>query len=180
MISVKNLIKTYRSPKKQEGSFGIFKDFVNRQYTETSAVDSISFEIPQGELVGFVGPNGAGKTTTMKMLSGILYPSSGTIHVLGHVPFKKEYSFLRQIAFLMGQKNQLLWDLPAEDSFLLNKEIYEISDEHYKKTLSELRELLDVGDLIFQPVKTLSLGERMKMELIASLLHNPNAHGRAP
>lgn len=170
MISVKNLTKTYKT---QKSTGNIVNDFFNRQYKSYTAVKNISFEIREGELIGFIGPNGAGKTTTLKMLSGILYPSSGTIDILGFEPFQKDYTFLKQIGFVMGQKNQLLWDLPATDSFAVNKDIYEISDSDYKKTLHDLVELLDAKDIISQPVRTLSLGQRMRLELIASLLHHP-------
>ena len=170
MISVKNLTKTYKT---QKSTGNIVNDFFNRQYKSYTAVKNISFEIGEGELIGFIGPNGAGKTTTLKMLSGILYPSSGTIDILGFEPFQKDYTFLKQIGFVMGQKNQLLWDLPATDSFAVNKDIYEISDSDYKKTLHDLVELLDAKDIISQPVRTLSLGQRMRLELIASLLHHP-------
>lgn len=170
MISVSNLTKTYKTPQKSEN---ILKNFFARSYKEYTAVNNISFEIGENELVGFIGPNGAGKTTTLKMLSGILYPTSGSVEVLGYTPFDKKYAFLKQIGFVMGQKNQLLWDLPATDSFLVNKEIYEISDKTYKKTLNELIELLDCKDFIDQPVKTLSLGQRMRVEFIAALLHKP-------
>jgi ABC-2 type transport system ATP-binding protein len=170
MISVKNLTKTYKT---QKSTGNLLNDFFNRQYKSYTAVKNISFEIGEGELIGFIGPNGAGKTTTLKMLSGILYPSSGTIDILGFEPFQKDYTFLKQIGFVMGQKNQLLWDLPATDSFAVNKDIYEISDNDYKKTLHDLVELLDAKDIISQPVRTLSLGQRMRLELIASLLHHP-------
>lgn len=170
MITVKNLTKIYRTPIKS-GNF--LRDLFFKKYEERKAVDSISFEIADNELVGFIGPNGAGKTTTMKILSGILYPTSGEVKVLGNTPFDKQKEFLKQIAFVMGQKNQLLWELPAEDSFQLNKEIYEIDDHTYKKTLSELVELLEASELVNKPLKTLSLGQRMRMEFIASLLHKP-------
>lgn len=173
MISVKHLKKTFKTPVKEAGAFGFIKSVINRKYKKVTAVDDLSFEIDKGELVGLLGPNGAGKTTTLKMLSGILYPTTGDVRVAGFVPFDKKPEFLRTIAFLMGQRNQLLWDLPALDSFRLNKEIYEIEDTQYQHTLDELAALLDCKDLITQPVKTLSLGERMKMELIASLLHRP-------
>lgn len=173
MISVKNLSKTYQTPTKAAGITGFFKDVFNRKYKNIKAVDDISFNIEQGELIGFVGPNGAGKTTTMKMLTGILYPTTGEISVLGFTPFEKKREFLKQIAFLMGQRNQLLWELPAIDTFLLNKEIYELSDSDYRANLEELVRLLDAKDIVTQSVKTLSLGQRMKMELIASLLHAP-------
>lgn len=170
MITVKNLTKTYQSPIK---SGNIIRDFFARSYKAHTAVNRISFEIGEGELVGFVGPNGAGKTTTLKMLSGILFPTSGTVDIFGFKPFHKEKEFLRQIAFVMGQKNQMLWDLPAGDTFILNKEIYEIDTKDFRRRLGELVELLDCKDFIGQPVKTLSLGQRMRVELIASLLHQP-------
>lgn len=152
---------------------GSIKSLVSRRYQTVRAVNDISFEIHTGELVGFIGPNGAGKTTTLKCLSGLLYPTSGQIKVLEYTPYERKNAYLKQIALVMGQKNQLWWDLPAQETFLLNKEIYEISDDQYKKTLSELVELLDVGDLLKVQVRKLSLGERMKMELIAALIHCP-------
>jgi len=170
MIQVNNLTKIYKT---YEKSGNILTDFFNRQYKQVKAVDNISFQLETNTLVGFIGPNGAGKTTTMKMLSGILYPSSGTINVLGYNPFEKKPDFLKQIAFIMGQKNQLLWELPATDSFRLNKEIYEIEDNVYKNTVNELVELLNCQSFLSQPVKTLSLGQRMRLELINSLLHLP-------
>lgn len=175
MISVSHLRKTYRTPIKEEGVVGQLKNVFARKYKEIEAVKDISFEIGQGELVGFVGPNGAGKTTTMKMLAGILYPTSGGLNVLGYTPFEKNHEYLRQISFIMGQKNQMLWELPASDTFKLNKTIYEVSDDEYKKTLGELTEMLDAKDVIDQPVKTLSLGQRMKVELISALIHKPKA-----
>lgn len=170
MIKVEKLTKIYQS---QKNSGNLIRDFFKREYKSYTAVKGISFEIGEGELIGFIGPNGAGKTTTLKMLSGILYPTSGKIDILGYTPFEKNYHFLKQIGFVMGQKNQLLWDLPATDSFRVNKEIYEIEDSEYKKTLGELVELLEAKDFIDQPVRTLSLGQRMRLELIASLLHHP-------
>lgn len=152
---------------------GSIKSLVSRRYQTVRAVNDISFEIHTGELVGFIGPNGAGKTTTLKCLSGLLYPTSGHVTVLGFTPYERKNAFLKQIALVMGQKNQLWWDLPAQETFLLNKEIYEIGDDAYKKTLSELVELLDVEDLLKVQVRKLSLGERMKMELIAALIHSP-------
>ncbi len=170
MIIVKNLSKIYRSPIKIND---LLKDIFFRKYKEKKALDTISFDIKENELVGLIGPNGAGKTTTMKILSGILYPTSGSVKVLQYIPFEKKYPFLKQIAFVMGHKNQLLWELPAMDSFKLNKEIYEIDDNEFQQTIDELIELLEAEDFIDQPVKTLSLGQRMRMELIASLLHKP-------
>ena len=170
MITVKNLTKQYKTPKKGNG---ILADFLNRQYKTYTAVKNISFEIGEGELIGFIGPNGAGKTTTLKMLSGILYPTSGTIDIFGFTPFEKDYRFLKQIGFIMGQKNQLIWDLPPTDSFAVNKEVYEVPDAEYKKTLNDLVEMLECKDFIDQPVKTLSLGQRMRAEFIAALIHRP-------
>jgi ABC-2 type transport system ATP-binding protein len=170
MITIQNLTKIYKTSIKTDN---IVKDLFWRQYKQHTALDNISFEIGDNELIGFIGPNGAGKTTTMKILAGILYPTSGKVDVLGYTPFDKDHSFLKQIAFVMGQKNQLLWELPALDAFRLNKEIYEISDAQYKKTLHELTDLLEADTFIHQPVKTLSLGQRMRVELIAALLHKP-------
>lgn len=170
MISVKNLTKIYRTPIRTKN---LLKDIFFRQYKENRALNDVSFEIGGDELVGFIGPNGAGKTTTMKILSGVLFPTAGCVRVLNHIPFEKKSQFLKQIAFVMGQKNQLIWELPAADSFELNKEIYEIDNSTFKKTVGELVELLDCGSFLNQPVKTLSLGQRMRLELINSLLHRP-------
>src|SRR3989338_11206025 len=170
MINVKNLTNIYKSTIKGKN---FVSDLFFRKYKETVAVDKISFAVGENELVGFIGPNGAGKTTTLKILSGILYPTSGNVNVLGFTPFAKKYEFLGQISFIMGQRNQLLWDLPASDTFQLNKEIYNVSENSFKKTVGELVELLSCQDLLAKPVKTLSLGERMKMELIAGLIHQP-------
>lgn len=170
MITVKNLTKVYKTSIKGRN---FFSDIFNRKYKEIVALDRVSFEVAENELVGFIGPNGAGKTTTLKILSGILYPTSGQVNVLGSFPFDKKRPFLKQIAFVMGQRNQLLWDLPAIDTFQLNKEIYEVSDERYHQIVGELTSLLNAKTLVEKPVKTLSLGERMKMELIATLIHNP-------
>ncbi len=145
----------------------------NRKYYDVKAVDGVSFEINEGELVGFIGPNGAGKTTTLKVLSGLLYPTSGDVKVLGYTPWERKAAFQKQFSLVMGQKNQLWWDLPAQESFILNKEIYEVPDSDYKQTLDELVELLEVQDLLKVQVRKLSLGQRMKMELIAALIHSP-------
>lgn len=173
MISVKNLTKIYRTPIKEKGWLGLLRNIFSRKFKQNTAVNDISFKVDEGELIGFIGPNGAGKTTTMKILAGILYPTSGKVSVLGGNPYDKKPAFLKQIAFIMGQRNQLVWDLPAYDSFLVNKEIYEIEDHIFEKTLDDLTTLLNCKNLINQPAKTLSLGERMKMELIASLIHQP-------
>ncbi len=173
IISVSHLKKYYQVHKKEPGFVGSVKSLVSRTYEQSKAVDDISFEIKEGELVGFIGPNGAGKTTTLKCLSGLLYPTSGNVSVLGFTPHERNHNYLRQIALVMGQKNQLWWDLPAQETFLLNKEIYEISDAAYKKSMDELVDMLDVAQKIKIPVRKLSLGERMKMELIAALIHKP-------
>lgn len=170
MIKVKNLTKVYRIYRKTNN---LFKDIFFRKFEKITALDNVSFEIGEDELVGFIGPNGAGKTTTMKILSGILYPTAGNINVLGFFPFDKKQPFLKQISFIMGQRTQLIWDLPAIDTFLLNKEIYEISDHLFKKNLDLLTNIFNVEKLIYKPTKMLSLGERMKMELIAALIHSP-------
>ena len=170
MITVKNLTKTYKSHIRQKN---ILKDIFFRQFKEHVAIKDISLRIDSNELVGFIGPNGAGKTTTLKILAGILYPTSGSVSVLGYTPFDKKSAFLKQIAFIMGQRNQLIWDLPAYDSFELQRAVYELDKSEYKKTLNNLLTILDCAPLMEKPVKTLSLGERMKMELIAGLLHKP-------
>ncbi len=173
VVSLSHFKKYYSVHQKEPGLLGSLKSLVARKYQTVRAVDDISFEIGEGELVGFIGPNGAGKTTTLKCLSGLLHPTGGKVSVLGFSPFRRQPAFLKQIALVMGQKNQLWWDLPAIETFILNREIYEIPNDDYKKTLSELTELLEVGDLLKVPVRKLSLGERMKMELIAALIHRP-------
>lgn len=173
VITVKNLKKHFRVAQKGEGFGASLKSLVKKEYKEVKAVDSISFEIGSGELVAFLGPNGAGKTTTLKMLSGILYPTSGEASVLGFAPHNRQTEFQKQISLVMGQKNQLWWDLPPTDTFILNKDIYKIPNSQYKETLAELVDLLEVEDILNTQVRKLSLGERMKCELIASLLHRP-------
>jgi ABC-2 type transport system ATP-binding protein len=172
-IRVRELRKTYRVQERDAGLRAALKGLVNREYREVKAVDSISFDIGQGEVVGFLGPNGAGKTTTLKVLSGVLYPSSGETSVLGHTPWKRERDYLRQISLLMGNRNQLQWDIPAADSYEMNRAIYQIPKSLFRATMAELVELLDIADLVRKPVRTLSLGERMKVELAGSLLHLP-------
>ncbi len=172
-IRVEHLKRYYRVHHRRPGLWGALASFVRREYTEVRAVDDISFQVQEGEIVGFLGPNGAGKTTTLKVLSGLLYPTSGRVSVLGFTPYRREKAFLKQITLIMGQKNQLIWDLPAGDTFLLNKEIYEIPDREYERTLAELDELLDIAPLMTKQVRKLSLGERMKCELAAALLHRP-------
>lgn len=172
-IDVKNLKKYYKVHQKEPGLSGSIRSLFHRKYYDVKAVDGVSFEIKEGELVGFIGPNGAGKTTTLKVLSGLLYPTSGSVSVLGYTPWDRKPVFQKQFSLVMGQKNQLWWDLPAMESFILNKEIYEVPDEKFKHTLDELVELLDVKDLLKVQVRKLSLGQRMKMELIAALIHSP-------
>ena len=172
-ILVRDLRKTYRVFQKAPGFAGALRGLFHRRYQEVSAVGGVSFEIAPGELVGFLGPNGAGKTTTLKMLSGLLQPSGGTASVLGHLPWQREEAFRRKISLLLGQKNQLVWDLPARESFALNRAIYRVDPAQAARTIDHLSGLLEVRSLLDQPVRELSLGERMKMELIAALLHKP-------
>ena len=173
MIVAEGLSKTYRVYQKKDGLFGALRGLFSREYKEIKAVENVSFTIEPGEIVGFLGPNGAGKTTTLKMLSGLIYPSGGVASVLGFVPWQREDAFRRRFALVMGQKNQLWWDLPAADSFQLHREIYSLPTDQFTRTLGELTELFGVKELTRQPVRELSLGERMKMELIAALLHQP-------
>ena len=173
VIEVSHLTKAFRTYKKQPGFGGAVKGLFHRQYEQTVAVGDVSFTIQPGELVGFLGPNGAGKTTTLKMLAGLLYPTSGTARVLGHVPWERADGYRRQFALVLGQKNQLWWDLPARESLELNAKIYGIPADRFERTVAEMTELLDVKDKLNVSVRELSLGERMKMELIASLLHQP-------
>ncbi|MFO0952319.1 MAG: ATP-binding cassette domain-containing protein [Isosphaeraceae bacterium] len=175
IIEAVGLTKTYRVFQKREGVLGAIRGLYRREYKDVRAVDGVSFRIEPGEMVAFLGPNGAGKTTTLKMLSGLIYPSSGEARVLDFVPSQRADSFRRQFALVMGQKNQLWWDLPAADSFQLHREIYSIPQAEFDRTLTELTELLGVEKLTRQAVRELSLGERMKMELIAALLHSPVA-----
>ncbi|MDR2932695.1 MAG: ATP-binding cassette domain-containing protein [Oscillospiraceae bacterium] len=173
MIHVDNLSKTFTYYEKEAGMKGSLKNLFKRKTLKKEAVKSLSFHIDKGEIVGFIGPNGAGKTTTLKMLSGILYPTGGTATVGGYVPWAREKKYKTMFSIVMGQKSQLWMDLPASDSLLLNKAIYEISDADYNQTVGELVDLLDLGELMKIQVRRLSLGERMKFELLASLLHRP-------
>src|SRR6059058_6001837 len=173
IIEASGLSKTYRVYQKKEGLLGALRGLFHREYKEVKAVENVSFTIEPGEIVGFLGPNGAGKTTTLKMLAGLIFPTSGTASVLGHVPWQREDAFRRRFALVMGQKQQLWWDLPAADSFQLHREIYSIPLDQFTRTLGELTELFGVAQLARQPVRELSLGERMKMELIGALLHQP-------
>jgi ABC-2 type transport system ATP-binding protein len=173
VIDVHGLTKTFRTYKKQPGLAGAFKGLFHRKYETTFAVKEVSFSVEEGELVGFLGPNGAGKTTTLKMLSGLLYPASGSASVLGYTPWERDDGYRRQFALLLGQKNQLWWDLPARESLELNARIYGIDPKVFERTVEELTDMLNVRDKLNVMVRELSLGERMKMELIASLLHQP-------
>lgn len=172
-IDVHHLAKHYRVHHKASGFMGSLRSFFHRQYQNVKAVDDITFQIEEGEVVGFLGPNGAGKTTTLKVLSGLLHPTAGQVNILGFTPFDRKSEFLKQITLVMGQKNQLHWDLPAMESFIVNQAIYDIADSTFRRTLEELTELLDLRVLLDKQVRKLSLGERMKCELAAALLHRP-------
>jgi len=172
-VEVRELTKIFRVPEREAGLRAATASLFRRRTREVRAVDAISFEIEPGEVVGFLGPNGAGKTTTLKMLSGLLYASSGEATVLGHVPSKRERDYLRRMTLVMGNRNQLQWDLPALDSFELNRAIYRIPRPDFVQLRDELIELLDIDDLVRKPVRNLSLGERMKVEVVGSLLHRP-------
>ncbi len=173
VVHVSELTKIFKVPEREPGLRAAAKSLVRRQTREVHAVEAISFDIEPGEVVGFLGPNGAGKTTTLKMLSGLLYPTSGEARVLGHVPSRREKDYLRRMTMVMGNRNQLQWDIPALDSYELYRAIYRLRREDYLAMRDELVELLDVGDLVRKPVRNLSLGERMKVEIVGSLLHRP-------
>jgi len=173
VVHILNLQKTYIVTEREAGVRAALKSLFHRKKEEIRAVDGISFDLEAGEVVGFLGPNGAGKTTTLKMLSGLLHPTSGEASVLGFVPHKRDKEFLRQITLVMGQRNQLIWDIPAADSFELNRAVYRLAAADFRRTLDELTELLDLGPLLRKPVRNLSLGERMKCEIAAALLHRP-------
>lgn len=174
IIEIEGLTKSYQVYQKKEGLLASFSGLFRRDYREVQAVRGIDLLVEQGEFVAFLGPNGAGKTTTLKLLSGVITPTSGAAHVMGHVPWKRENEYRRRFALVMGQKNQLWWDLPAQESFLLHQQIYRIAPDQFRRTRDELVDLLNVRRLLGQPVRELSLGERMKMELIAALLHSPD------
>jgi ABC-2 type transport system ATP-binding protein len=173
LIDVKDLTKSYRVHRKREGLAASFRGLFRRQTTEVQAVKGINLQVEPGEFVAFLGPNGAGKTTTLKLLSGVINPSGGTATVMGYVPWERRDEYRRRFALVMGQKNQLWWDLPAQESYRLHQQIYGVPEDRFRATLGELTELLEVTKLLGQPVRELSLGERMKMELIAALLHSP-------
>lgn len=172
-IEARGLTKEFRSPVKEPGLGGALKSLFNRRWRVTRAVWGLDLAIQEGELVGFLGANGAGKTTTLKMLSGLLHPSAGTAEVLGHVPWKREAAFQRRISLVMGQRTQLWWEIPAQETLRLNQAIYGLGDAEYRRNLDELVALLDLGDCLPVPVKKLSLGQRMRAELAAALLHRP-------
>jgi ABC-2 type transport system ATP-binding protein len=173
-VHVDGLRKTFVVPEREAGLRAAIRSLVRRKTREVHAVEGITFDIRPGEIVGFLGPNGAGKTTTLKMLSGLLYPTGGDVKVLGHVPSRRERQFLRRITLVMGNRNQLQWDLPAADSWELNRAIYRIPEPDFRRSRDELVELLELEELARKPVRNLSLGERMKVEIVGALLHQPN------
>jgi ABC-2 type transport system ATP-binding protein len=173
IIEVHQLAKHYQVFRKNAGWSASIAGLFHREYHTVRAVKEVGFQIERGEMVAFLGPNGAGKTTTLKLLSGLIYPTSGTATVLGYIPWQRCNAYRKRFALVMGQKNQLWWDLPAQESFILHREIYDIEPVPFQRRLDELTDLLEVRQLIKQPVRELSLGERMRMELIASLLHSP-------
>ena len=173
MIEVQQLTKHYRVHKRPPGLAAALKSLFKREYTAVKAVDGITFDIKAGERVGFLGPNGAGKTTTLKTLAGLLHPSSGQVRVDGHVPQKREAKYLKKIMLVMGQKQQLLWDLPPAETFEMNRAIYDVPRADFTRRMKELGDLLELGDLVNKPTRQLSLGERMKCELAAALVHGP-------
>ena len=172
-IAVSRLTKTYSVPERDPGLAAAVRSLVRRKTREVRAVDQVSFDIQPGEVVGFLGPNGAGKTTTLKMLSGLLHPSGGAAQVLGFTPWAREKRYLRQMTLVMGNRNQLSWDLPASDSFELQRAVYRVPEADFRRTRDEFVDLLDLGPLLKKPVRNLSLGERMKMEIAGALLHKP-------
>ncbi|MBE9054599.1 ATP-binding cassette domain-containing protein [Sphaerospermopsis sp. LEGE 08334] len=173
IIIAENLCKSYPVAIKESGIIGTINHFFRRKYRNINAVQDVTFTIEPGEVVGFLGPNGAGKTTTLKMLTGLIHPSSGKVKVAGLTPFHRQEAFLQKITLVMGQKQQLLWDLPAIDSLKINAAVYNISDKEFHRRVGELTEMLSLGGKLNQPVRKLSLGERMKAELLAALLHRP-------
>ena len=173
MIRARELTKHFRVHKRPPGLAAALKSVVRRRYETVKAVDGVSFEIQRGERVGFLGPNGAGKTTTLKVLSGLLHPTSGDVEVEGHVPARREPELLGAITLVMGQKSQLIWDLPPADTYAMNRAVFDVPQADFDRTLAELTELLELGELITKPTRQLSLGERMKCELVAALLHGP-------
>lgn len=173
IISVRNLRKSYRVYQKKEGLGASIRGLFHREFRDVEAVRGIDLDLEEGEFVAFLGPNGAGKTTTLKLLSGVISPTSGEATVMGFTPWERANEYRRRFALVMGQKNQLWWDLPAAESFRLHQQMYRLAPEQFDRTVAELSELLEIGDLLNQPVRELSLGERMKMELTAALIHQP-------
>src|SRR5438477_12769143 len=173
IIEVRDLRKTFRVSERESGLGATLRAFVKRRYRDVNAVAGITFRIEAGEVVGFLGPNGAGKTTTLKMLSGLLYPTGGEARVLGFVPWRRENAYLQQMTLLMGNRTQLVWDIPAADSFRVLQEIYRVPEDSFRKTVGELTELLELQELVHKPVRNLSLGERMKVEFAAGLIQSP-------
>ena len=173
VIEVQGLTKSFRTYKKKPGLTGALKGLFHREHQTTIAVKDVSFAIDEGELVGFLGPNGAGKTTTLKMLSGLLHPTAGEARVLDYVPWRRENAYLKSMTLLMGNRTQLVWDIPAADSFRVLQEVYRIPEEQFRRTVGELTDLLELAELVRKPVRNLSLGERMKVEFAAGLIHSP-------
>ena len=174
VIQLDELSKVYRVNEREAGLVAAMRSFVKRKTRDVQAVDEISFSVDEGEIVGFLGPNGAGKTTTLKMLSGLLHPTGGRASVLGYRPWERNRDYLRRMTLVMGQRNQLLWDIPVIDTFELNRAVYRIPEAEYRRVVDELTELLDLGPLLRKPTRNLSLGERMKCEIAAALLHSPS------
>ena len=173
-IEISNLTKSFKIFQRTAGLKGAIKSFFNREYNDFIALKDVNLQVNKGEILGILGENGAGKTTLIKLMVGLLHPTNGKLNINGYIPWERNHNFLKQVSVVMGQKNQLWWDIPASESFLLNKHIYEIDDENYHSTLNELVDLLEVRNKINLQVRRLSLGERMKMEIIASLLHRPS------
>jgi ABC-2 type transport system ATP-binding protein len=173
VVDVRDLRKTFRVTEREEGLAATLRSFVKRRRKDVNAVAGITFRIDPGEVVGFLGPNGAGKTTTLKILSGLLHPTDGEASVLGHVPWRRENAYLKSMTLLMGNRTQLVWDIPAADSFRVLQEIYRVPEDRFRRTLAELTELLELQEVVHKPVRNLSLGERMKVEFAAGLIHSP-------
>ena len=174
VIQLDELSKVYRVNEREAGLVAAMRSFVKRKTRDVQAVDEISFSVDEGEIVGFLGPNGAGKTTTLKMLSGLLHPTGGRVSVLGYRPWERNRDYLRRMTLVMGQRNQLLWDIPVIDTFELNRAVYRIPEAEYRRVVDELTELLDLAPVLRKPTRNLSLGERMKCEIAAALLHSPS------
>ena len=174
VIQLDELSKVYKVNEREAGLVAAMRSFVKRKTRDVQAVDEISFSVDEGEIVGFLGPNGAGKTTTLKMLSGLLHPTGGRASVLGYLPWQRNRDYLRRMTLVMGQRNQLLWDIPVIDTFELNRAVYRIPEAEYRRVVDELTELLDLAPLLRKPTRNLSLGERMKCEIAAALLHSPS------